>query len=296
MADPTHDLLRVDDVVAAVLGELASTREFSDQSLSKIADVARRFVRFLQLGHDVQLFRDVSPALARQFVEAHTGERAPSLSTAHLRRWVLQVLFRTARSCGVRCIDPTYDLILTPKTGTRARPLLDDEVVVCRSHSERDLLETRLPAAWALAEATARTSEIGHVRVSDVDLSAGVVQLRGHGRYRPRQATPTEWGLAALARRIDVLTDHGLDDPLLVYGGSGSPVSRQAASCMTITRVLELAGLGGVPEVRPLSVAAWAGRRMALDGVSMDEIARRLGMRSLDATSRLIQLDWREPE
>lgn len=296
MGDATHDTVPVDDVVAVVLAELARTAGFADQSLAKVSDVAQRFARFLQLGHDVHLLSDVSPALARQFVEAHTGQGAPSSSTIHFRRWVLQVLYRTARNCGVRCADPTYELTLPPKAGTRARPLIDDEVVVCRSHSERDLLETRLPAAWALAEATARTSEIGHVRVSDVDLSAAVVQLRGHGRYRPRQAIPTEWGLAALARRIDVLADHGLDDPLLVYGGNGSAVSRQAASCMTITRVLELAGFGGIPDVRPLSVAAWAGRRMALDGMSIDEVARRLGMRSLDATSRLIQLDWREPE
>ena len=44
-----------------------------------------------------------------------------------------------------------------------------DEVILCRSFSLHTLTETRQPAAWALAEATARTSEIPLIRASHVD-------------------------------------------------------------------------------------------------------------------------------
>src|SRR5207302_9715474 len=100
----------------------------------------------------------------------------------HLRRSALRLYFRTLRQIGVAVGDPTQDLVLPPRSCLAVRPLMDDEIVVCRSFSLQTLTATRQPAAWALAEATARTSEIPHIVVSDVDLPGGRVWIRSEER------------------------------------------------------------------------------------------------------------------
>lgn len=79
----------------------------------------------------------------------------------------------------------------------------------------------------------------------------------------------------------------------MVYEGQGSPESKQASSCLAISRTLLKAGLGGEPDVRPASVSAWVGARLYAEGALIQEVARRLGKRSLDRTARFISLDWR---
>ena len=46
--------------------------------------------------------------------------------------------------------------------------------------------------------------------------------------------------------------------------------------------------------MRPASVAAWAGRRILAESGRIDEVARRLGMSSLDRTARFIAFDWQD--
>jgi len=72
----------------------------------------------------------------------------------------------TQRQLGVYDGDPTIDLVLPPRSFLAVRPLTDDEIAVCRSFSLQTLTATRQPAAWALAAATARTSELPHIVVS----------------------------------------------------------------------------------------------------------------------------------
>ncbi len=84
----------------------------------------------------------------------------------------------TQRQLGVHDGDPTIDLVLPPRSFLAVRPLTDDEIVVCRSFSLQTLTATRQPAAWALAEATARTSEIPHILVSDLDFTTSGLDPR----------------------------------------------------------------------------------------------------------------------
>ena len=52
------------------------------------------------------------------------------------------------------------------------------------------------------------------------------------------------------------------------------------------------AGIEREPDVRPGSVVAWAGRRIFEETGSIEEVARRLGIRSLDRAARLIGWGW----
>jgi hypothetical protein len=62
---------------------------------------------------------------------------------------------------------------------------------------------------------------------------------------------------------------------------------------MAVIRTLKAAGLHDEPDVRTRSVTGWAGARALRDGATIDEVARMLGMQSLDRTAELIGFDWR---
>jgi hypothetical protein len=68
---------------------------------------------------------------------------------------------------------------------------------------------------------------------------------------------------------------------------------RQAGVCNALGAVLDLAGLGGEADVRPASLRHWAGLELFDAGTPIQEVARRLGARSLDAAAEDIALHWR---
>ena len=209
----------------------------------------------------------------------------------HLRRSVLRLLFRAGRGLGLVDGDPTLDVVLPRRSSLRARPLDPVEVALCRSAALPSLTGTRLAAAWGLAEATARTSELPHLSVGDVDLDGRRVWIHGGGRTIPRWGQLSVWGAVQIERHLrgHPSTRH---DQRLVYRGAGSAESRQASACIAIKEVLTRAGLGGEPDVRPLSVTAWAGRQILEESGRIEEVAQRLGMRSLDRAAALIGFDW----
>lgn len=283
----------VDRVVEAWLDDF----EISEQSIRRMVEVSGRFVTFIESGGEVVTSREISIDHCELFIKAllasDSGSRSPAIATMHLRRATLRLLFRTARDLGLYQGDPTLDLSLPPRTSLKVRALSDEEVALCRSFSLHSLTETRLPAAWALAEATARTSEIHHIQVSDVDLAHGRAWLHGSSKAEPRWGVLTSWGLTQVRRRIETL--RGEERPL-IYTGKGTPEAQQSASCIAIGETLTRAGLGPEPDVRPGSVVAWAGVRIFEQTGRIDEVARRLGIRSLDRAARFIDFDWNQSD
>ncbi len=268
----------------------------ADQSATRMAQTMTRFTAYLKRGHGVGSVHDIGPDHVKAFILApvsdSSGHRQPAIATMHLRRTAVRLYFRIARQKGILTSDPTADLHLPPRSGLWTRPLSSDEIALCRSYSLRTLTATRHPTALALAEATARTSEIPHIVVSNLDLEGGRVWLHGSPKTEPRWGYPSSWGLRQLARRVDALKVGPDQDPPLIYRGSGSEESRQAASCIAITQTLERAGLAQEPDVRPLSIVAWAGRTIFSETGRIDEVACRTGVRSLDGAARLIGWQW----
>jgi integrase/recombinase XerC len=209
----------------------------------------------------------------------------------HLRRTVLRLLFRVGRELGLCDGDPTLDLTLPAKTVLPTRPLDNEEIALCRNAALHTLTSTRLAAAWALAEATARTAELPRLTLGNLDLGEQRVWIHGGGRTEPRWGHLSPWAETQLRRHIEQLPSMNDDQPL-VYRGAGSAASKQASACMVISEVLTRAGLSTECDVRPLSVAAWAGRTILDETGRIDEVARRLGMRSLDRAAALVGLDW----
>ena len=275
--------------VRAATAELAASESLTPQSLCRFVDLIEQFGSYVHRAHLVRRLEDVTPVMASDFIDSPCAGGPASASVRHFRRTAVRTLYRVGRDLGLAEGDPTLDLALPPRGSGPLRALTTDEVELCRLASVASLGETRLPAAWALAEATARTAELSEVTASHVDLESGRVRLPGSRSAEPRWGQLSPWGRSALKRRICEL---GEELRPLTYHGDGSAQSRHAAGCLAISSTLARAGLGDDPAVRPVSVTAWAGQQILAESGRIDEVARRLGIRSLDRTARLVDFAW----
>lgn len=291
-SDSGHATVSIGITSRRVLEELSDRGFLSQQSIPKLRDTFRRFDRFVRAIHHVSELRAVTPEIMFAFLVSPHGEGEPAIATMHLRRSAIRLLFRLARELGLAEGDPSLDLHLPPRSSLQLRPLTDDEIALGRSFSLETLSSTRPSAAWALAEATATTSEIPNIRVANLRLDEGRVWIAGATKTDPRWVELDSWGRIQLERRLRALPDLDPQRPV-IYEGNGSAESKQASSCLAISRTLVKAGLRGEPDLRPASVAAWVGARPYAEGAPIEEVARRLGRRSLDRTARFIGLDWR---
>lgn len=271
-----------DDTVAAAQWERTS----------RILD---RFGQFAVDGCGLTDLGQVTAEAARSFVTAPSNTGAsPSASTMHWRRTALRLLFKTARRNGLVDGDPTLDLDLPPRSSLSTRPLTDDEVFLCRSVAQWSLAGSRRAAVWALAEATCRSSELPSIAGNDVDLDSGLVWIGGGKATDPRKGQLTEWGLVQVRARLEELEVRSLP---LVYSGRSPAGAGQVSGASAIVDVLARAGLHQEPDVRPGSVAAWAGRRVLDETGRIDHAARALGVRSLDRAAAIVAWDWQaDPE
>jgi integrase/recombinase XerC len=145
-----------------------------------------------------------------------------------------------------------------------------------------------MAAAWALAEATGRGAELSNVRPKDLDLDSGRVWLHGGKRTVDRWGELSEWGIRVLRGRLAEMGTKGT----VAYAGDGKGIAGQVSTCHALSTILLRAGLAGQADVRPGSVAAWAGRSRFDAGAGIAEVARMLGVRSLDLAAQAIGWDW----
>jgi integrase len=285
--------LQVDQVVGAI----SAASVLSAQSLPRFTSLVDRFGEFCSSAYELTSLGTATPHVAEAFVRAATTTGPAAPATQHLRRASLRLLFRHARELGLCTHDPTLDLRLPARSKLPARPLTDDEIAVCRSFAICSLTNTRRPAAWALGEATARTAEIPGLTIGDLDLAGQRVRIHGSPRTEPRWGALSAWGAKQLARRVEMLHERGATSRTpLIYEGAGTAESRQASSCLAISDTLTAAGLAAERDVRPSSVAGWAGAVVLSETGRIEKAAAALGVRSLDRAARLIGWDWNTPD
>lgn len=263
----------------------------SQPQWERTSAILDRFARFALSGFGSTSLDEIRPEIARSFIEATTASgKPPSVSTRHWRRTALRLLFRAAREAGLVTGDPTLDLELPPRSSLGTRPLTDDEVALCRSVAQWSLAGSRRAAVWALAEATCRSSEVPNISADDIDLGSGRVWISGGKATEPREGCLTDWGLQRVRARILEL---GEPAQPLVYSGRSPSGAGQVAGASALVDVLTRAGLHQEPDVRPGSVAAWAGRRVLDETGRIELAAKALGVRSLDRAAGIVGWDWK---
>lgn len=276
-------------------GEAWRGEGLADQTVERMTETCSRFATFCATAFGIRDLSEIGQTHAKAFVLARTRDgKPPEPATAHHRRSALRLLFRTGRGLGVLDGDPTLDLLLPPRSSKTLRPLQDDEIVLCRQAALHGFEATRQPAAWALAEASARSSEIAAAVVADLDLEQARVWLHGCTRAESRWGNLSDWGKLQLARRARALQTSS-SGQRLVYEGRRGGASAQASTCTAVSAVLERAGLHQEPDVGPMSVVAWVATRVFERTSRIEAAARAIGSRSLDRTAEMIDHEWREP-
>lgn len=283
-----------------ILATWTADPAFSTQTRARMGELLQRFATRAE-SSGIDSWLDVGENDAIGFIRATTKrDGPPAPHTQHARRTTLRAAFRTLKELGAPVHDPTWNVTLPARSHLQCRPLTDDEVILLR-HAARlggGAGSLRRAVALALAEATAVTSEISAVTADDIDdpVSPQWVRLPGTTRHAARLGQLSSWGSAIVARHVAELADGGTDPRTpLVYGGRAVPgqAAAQASLCNTVRLLLAQCGLAAEPDVRPGSVRAWAGRRLFDGGAGIDEVARRLGVGSLDTAAAVIGWDWR---
>lgn len=264
------------------------TRSMPTASVARLLPTVERFEQFLSNATEHDRLSDVTACDIKAFTEARTvaGGR-PLPTTVHNRRTILRRLFRAGRELGLLIADPTVDVRLPDRATRAARPLSDREVLKARDGARWSLTTDRYLFAWALAEATARGSELARIGWEHLNLDTGTVALPGGGGTNPRAGALTEWGLEVFRS-----TTRGAATGAILYTGDDPHTAGTVSATNAISRILIRAGLAGLPDVRPGSVTAWAGRRCMDQTGDIAAVARMLGVASLDVAARKIGWDW----
>ncbi|HWJ62811.1 MAG TPA: hypothetical protein VNS19_12655 [Acidimicrobiales bacterium] len=287
--------LDLDEAAGLIGSHLANLLDSKDQGQARtLAEIGRLFLYAKHQG--AAAIADITPAMALGFIELpapSTRDRwsDPGASTQYLRRGAIRVVFTTARHLGLHDGDPTLDIRLPPKGAADCRPLTDEEELVGRISSKLTLVDTRHPVAWALGQAGATLSESATTSIDDVDLGNRTVWLSGNKNRVERHAPLTDWGIAQIKRRIEVMGDADRSTKLLTTARA-TKNARTASTGALLGEIFARSGLGSEVGIKPRSLCDWAGRRVFDETGRIEDAARFLGIRDLQVAADHVGYDW----
>ncbi|WP_237531938.1 hypothetical protein [Streptomyces sp. SID8352] len=217
---------------------------------------------------------DVTGQLTDSFMGAPGRDRhdniilVPKDSTRRQRRSALASLFAHARALGM----------------TQAVPL----------HSERGMPATRHAALLALLLSGLGSAETAQATPSDLDLALATVTTEGNSRTTPRTYPLSPWAVRALRLRTDYLAEHRPGQRRLVTSDSSTPYAAQANVGAGFNDIARLSGLATTARrVEPRDITRYVARQVLLQTGQISEVARRLGLSSLDNAADLAGLAWK---
>ncbi|EON22293.1 integrase family protein [Nocardioides sp. CF8] len=224
----------------------------------------------------------------------------PAYGTQANRRTSLINFFATCHHLGLWDQNPGEKVTTHGRSNGRIRPLSEPEAACLMDRAAYGARENKMPAAVALALAGATVTEIAQVEAADVHLSEQVVWLPGLGRRNlARWVTLDDWQTTALHNRIAYMTRRNGRDITglsLVHRGhvaDQDPSKYAMTTNQMLVRALAKAGLGVADGVRPSSIHEYVANRVYAETGSMEAVAVRCGLRSIDAAARLVSVDWR---
>ena len=254
-----------------------------------------------------EMLRECDPIVCADWVHARpvgkmwstnaTGH--PAYGTQANRRTSLINFFATCHHLGLWDQNPGEKVTTHGRSNGRIRPLSEPEAACLMDRAAYGARENKMPAAVALALAGATVTEIAQVEAADVHLSEQVVWLPGLGRRNLARWVTSTTGrpppctTASLHDAPQRTRHRGLS---LVHRGhvaDQDPSKFAMTTNQMLVRALAKAGLGVADGVRPSSIHEYVANRVYAETGSMEAVAVRCGLRSLDAATRLVAVDWR---
>lgn len=265
----------------------------------------RSMVKYLPKRYGIAQVREVTPNHLFEWMRVPKADGSPvSTNTRYARRSAARAFFLTCTCLGIFDVNPAESIVETERQSRYVRALTDEQVKQLCRNAPFTLTETKTPAALALMLLGAGSRETAYVRVCDVDLVNDRVWVHDGGeRFAPRWLPiDHDWARQALTARVKALTE-AIGDPdalavaTLAYERgrkrtADSPDNRQAAISRTLTELMHKARVYRAGENRVESIREWTAARVFAQTGSVEAVAQRLGMASLDAAAHILGYDW----
>lgn len=246
---------------------------------------------------------EVTPNMVYAWCTMPLASGEPSaVNSWNRRRSSVRSFFETCRCLGIADGNPAKAVDF-PVRGGRYVNAFDDAAIRQAQDVARSVLgDTRTPCALALSMSGAAPRELANVTVADVDLAGGRVWLHSGGyRCRDRWVPFTDdWCAQAAADRVQDLRAEFGDEadgvPLVYKAHAKRPTEARQAEAMTtlLTRLLQKARLHEAHKTRAESIREWLAATVFEETGSVEQVALRLGLGSLDAAAHLVGHDWVE--
>lgn len=281
---------------------LATDGDMAIETVDLYIQISERFDLFAH-AHDVHQMDDVTGQLTDSFMTAPGRDRhnninlVPKDSTRRQRRCALASLFAHARALGLTQAVPLLDSppIPRPPRSTGAE-LTSDEIETLQFHSERGMPATRHAALLGLLLSGLTSAETAQTTAGDLDLAEACVTTGGSTRTNPRTCPLSPWAAHALQLRSRYLGEHRPAQHRLVTDSS-TRYAAQASVGAGFNEIARRSGLATtVRKVEPRDITRYVARQVLLESGQISEVARRLGLSSLDNAADLAALAWNTGE
>ncbi|MER5632310.1 hypothetical protein [Streptomyces nitrosporeus] len=278
----------------------AADGDMAFETVDLYIQISERFDRFAD-AHDIHRMDDVTGQLTERFFGAPGRDRrnnitlVPENSTRRQRRSALASLFAHARALGLTQAAPLLDSspIARPPRATGAE-LTDEEIETLQFHSERGMPATRHAALLALLLSGLSSAETSQATPDDLDFTQATVTTKGATHTTPRTCPLSAWDVRALRLRAGYLTKHRPGQHRLVTNDSSTPYTAQASVGAGFNEIARRSGLATTTrKVEPRDVTRYVARQILLQTGQISEVARRLGLSSLDNAAALAGLAWK---
>ncbi|MCZ0975579.1 hypothetical protein O1L55_38820 [Streptomyces albulus] len=285
--------------VSRVWKQLAWDGLMSIDTVDEYIEVTEHLIDFA-LAQQITLLDDITPTVAEAFVNAPGHDRhrgvipVPSGGTRRQRRSAVTSLFAQARALGLTKAAPMVDSAAIPRSPRRpGADLQPQEVARLQFHSERGMPTTRHSALLALLLAGFWSAEVGAATSSDLDLDAGSVRTNGSARTLARTCPLDEWGIHVLGLRAAYLGRRGPGPHRLVASAASAPSVVQSSVGAGFGDIARRSGLATrARKVEPRDITRYVARKILNETGQLSEVARRLGLSSLDVAAGLANLQW----
>ncbi|MFF2960557.1 hypothetical protein ACFVT1_16960 [Streptomyces sp. NPDC057963] len=281
----------------------AAAGELSIETVDLYIQVSERFERYAD-AHCVSRMDGVTSGLTEAFIAApglnrrNTITLIPAGSTRRQRRSAITSLFAHARSLGLTKAAPLLDS--PPIKRSPRKPgagLTERDVENLQFHAERGMPATRHAALLALLLAGLNSAETAAADTTDLDLSAAEVNTLGGTHTHARTCPLTEWAVHVLGLRAARLECGGNGPHRLVTSTRSSRNGAQASVGAGFNDIARNAGLATHSrKVEPRDITRYVAGQILRETGQLSEVARRLGLSSLDSAAALAGLAWQNGE
>lgn len=309
LIDEAADLVTQDWAVQAAAGTVRA------ETVNVHTTVLRGFVQFCRT-HSITAVVDVDSALVWKWMGSLSvrDKTHPTVNQMELRRSVLRAFFHTLFRLGLTDDNPTIGVNIPERPERVVAPLSADDIAALKRAADYDVLAGRHPGehragssktapAVALALLGAQGGEPGAVTCRDIDLLNQSVWLsEGGARYRDRWVPiDDEWCFGVLAARVAYLAREFPDDwqdrricyePAEKETRRGELDRRRAAISMMLTKAMDRASIRQPGRNRVASIADSVAVRVFDTTGSIEQVAVRLGITSLDTAAQIVRYDW----